>query len=677
MRARIALLEGEKRGSEGILRDLSRRCRMLEGALKGERSKFLSSTNALSTKPQGTQSVDSVPTQGSILAPTALHPTSAASVGGGSQVSSRASSSMGLHPPLVGGGIGGARDPRGRARSRDYLKQCLQEITYLTSPSTLNPLSTTSHSAPTIPRPKKLLPDLQIPPSTAPPTQPGSIHLPIPIPTPPPPTSYPSDYPSSFIPLKRVFSSPGHSATALSSPRLELKRELGPPPPPHLPSPTKIPERILEETPPQLAITTTTASPRPPLPTPPPPDSSSQRLTAIFAPASDESWKETLREAGKNAFPPVDEGLGVGGWDFDEDDEEEGRGKDGTEGEERKWSPVKTLRSHLDSVRSVSVKMEEDGEVVVVSGGDDMTVKVWRLENGIVAGGNTKELEPQATLRANTSAITTVLISPSTNRFYTASMDSTINVYKFPSKDSDTYGPITTSLLISGPWKLHSNSVWGLCLIPKEDGGELVVSIGAEGLIVVSNEDGELVKSWEFEEGASRKKKPGPTAIVAAGDDRIAVAGQDSSIRVWDVRGCERSRMKSDQTYDGTPRTQINALLKHPTEDWLISGHEDKYIRVFDIETGNCLNSLIAHLDSVTSLTYSPSLQTLISAGHDNSLRFWQLEEGAEVKWKSIQEIPAHRPKGSEGILDVDWCEGAGEGVLVSAGADGTVKLWA
>lgn len=47
------------------------------------------------------------------------------------------------------------------------------------------------------------------------------------------------------------------------------------------------------------------------------------------------------------------------------------------------------------------------------------------------------------------------------------------------------------------------------------------------------------------------------------------------------------------------------------------------------------------------------------------------------MKWKSIQEIPAHRPKGSEGILDVDWCEGAGEGVLVSAGADGTVKLWA
>lgn len=32
------------------------------------------------------------------------------------------------------------RDPKSRARSRDYLKQCLQEITYLTSTQALNPL---------------------------------------------------------------------------------------------------------------------------------------------------------------------------------------------------------------------------------------------------------------------------------------------------------------------------------------------------------------------------------------------------------------------------------------------------------------------------------------------------------------------------------------------------------
>ncbi len=33
-----------------------------------------------------------------------------------------------------------AKDPKSRAKSREYLKQCLQEISYLTSATTLNPL---------------------------------------------------------------------------------------------------------------------------------------------------------------------------------------------------------------------------------------------------------------------------------------------------------------------------------------------------------------------------------------------------------------------------------------------------------------------------------------------------------------------------------------------------------
>ena len=37
MRARIALLEGEKRGNEAALKSLGRRCKMLEMALRGER----------------------------------------------------------------------------------------------------------------------------------------------------------------------------------------------------------------------------------------------------------------------------------------------------------------------------------------------------------------------------------------------------------------------------------------------------------------------------------------------------------------------------------------------------------------------------------------------------------------------------------------------------------------
>lgn len=35
--------------------------------------------------------------------------------------------------------------------------------------------------------------------------------------------------------------------------------------------------------------------------------------------------------------------------------------------------------------------------------------------------------------------------------------------------------------------------------------------------------------------------------------------------------------------------TQINALASHPTMPLLVTGHEDKYIRIFDISAGKPL----------------------------------------------------------------------------------------
>lgn len=68
-----------------------------------------------------------------------------------------------------------ARDPRARARSRDYLKQCLLEVSYLTSPQAMNPLPNrpivSNGSIPALPnlpafepnalnsRPRKVVPD--------------------------------------------------------------------------------------------------------------------------------------------------------------------------------------------------------------------------------------------------------------------------------------------------------------------------------------------------------------------------------------------------------------------------------------------------------------------------------------------------------------------------------------
>ena len=39
---------------------------------------------------------------------------------------------------------------------------------------------------------------------------------------------------------------------------------------------------------------------------------------------------------------------------------------------------------------------------------------------------------------------------------------------------------------------------------------------------------------------------------------------------------------------DGTPNTQINKVVCHPTLPIVVTGHEDKYIRFYDANTGTC-----------------------------------------------------------------------------------------
>ena len=80
---------------------------------------------------------------------------------------------------------------------------------------------------------------------------------------------------------------------------------------------------------------------------------------------------------------------------------------------------------------------------------------------------------------------------------------------------------------------------------------------------------------------------------------------------------------------------------------------------------------MLAHLDSVTTLAIDPAGFSLVSGGHDCSVRFWDLLNSRAC----VQEMTSHREKGREGVLDVVFHPSLP--FLASAGADGVVKLYA
>ncbi|KAJ7090211.1 WD40-repeat-containing domain protein [Mycena belliarum] len=704
MRARIALLEGERRSFENVKLDLMRRIKMLEYALRMERSKQLAqpSTASQSVPPaklaaiQGLtsstsqkddaqshkeessgsspRSEDSPLPDGRVNGVASIGPSGRPNSWGGSNWTNGPSTGTvaGLGKPPPG------RDPKSRARSRDYLKQCLQEISYLTSPQAMNPLPNrpllnngniplTLPNAPPFEqmafngRPRKLLPEtgkdfpilngnisLMSGPSSAPAATGAQV----------PNLERSNPLGSGMLQLQHM---PQQSQQSSPNPAV-MQQNVVPSQPPSLPAGER--ERDRE-------------------------DNEPRQLTAIFRPDDAGEWKEKLRLS-HEAEQASRFAREQQGWDRRDDDD--GKDDDGevdeeessvvSDGEGNKvWRPKRTLRNHLDAVRALAFHPHE---LSLATGGDDCTVKIWRMDvAGLASSASrpTTEIEPQLTLRGHSAAITRLIHAPSKQLLYSASLDSSIRVWALPSPSHTTYAPYDETRA-RGELIGHTDAVWDLALVRDES---TLISCGAEGVVKVWDVSGpsgggslKLTWGWSGLQSSDEPQEdgdaPGATAVEALKVDlkKVAVAYQNAVVKIFDLEnGKELSRLPTDISYDGTPATQINRIVSHPTMSLLVTAHEDKYIRIFDIITGQCTHSMLAHLDGVTSLSIDPAGFSLVSGSHDCSVRFWDLLGSRAC----LQEITSHREKAREGVLDVEFHPSLP--FMASAGADGVVKLYA
>jgi striatin 1/3/4 len=706
MRARIALLEGQRRSFENVKLDHMRRIKMLEYALRVERSKQLTqSASSLSTQSKGTSSNkddagSGAPKQGSGssspgspdspvatearlpatvpngVAPPAAGPASqpdatrpqtwsgtnwAPSSGGPNGVSPAGSTNAALlGKPQPG------RDPKSRARSREYLKQCLLEVSYLTSPQAMNPLP----NRPIVGTGNTGLP--------APPSLPN-------LPTFGDPVAF-NGRPRKLVPEVGKDFPNLNGVTAVPNPGIQSLQAEKDKDPFH-DKERGIPDQRTSE-PVEAPVSTSSANTlaaaaevSQPISQQDQSSTEENQLTAIFRPDSAGSWRIRLRnanEAAKSAKGKDDELMQLSAPTTNEDDEEDSESvvSEGSTGN-KIWRTKRTLRNHLDAVRAV---VFYPNDLSLATAGDDCTVKIWRMDvNNMTSTATrpTTEIEPQVTMRGHTSAVTRLVTSHSKRLLYSASLDSTIRIWSLPPATHTTYAPFD-SARSRGVLVGHTDSVWGLTLLKDRD---ILISCGAEGATKVwdvsaANGQGNLKSSWGYNGlgGASTSADAvSATAVEGLKTDlkTVAVAYRDSIVKLFDVEtGKEVNRLKTDLSYDGTPATQINSIVSHPTMSLLVTAHEDKFIRIFDTSNGQCIHSMPAHLDAVTSLSIDSSGFSLVSGSHDCSVRFWDILNTRAC----VQEITTHRKKADEGVLDVQYHSSLP--FFASAGADGIVKVY-
>ncbi|XP_040189508.1 striatin-3 isoform X5 [Rana temporaria] len=327
------------------------------------------------------------------------------------------------------------------------------------------------------------------------------------------------------------------------------------------------------------------------------------------------------------------------------------------------WNPKYTLRSHFDGVRSLAFHPVEP---VLVTASEDHTLKLWNLQKTVPAKKSASlDVEPIYTFRAHIGPVLSLVVSSNGEHCYSGGLDATIQWWKMPSPNVDPYDTYDPSVL-AGTLAGHTDAVWGLSHSGIKDS---LLSCSADGTVRLWNppESKPCVGTYN-----GNKEHGIPTSVDFVGcDPAHAVASFTSGcIIVYDLETSQSLLQLSSPTDSTIPfGGHINKIVSHPTLPVTIAAFEDRHIKFFDNKSGKTIHSMVAHLDAVTSLAVDPNGIYLMSGSHDCSIRLWNLDSKT-----CVQEITAHRKKLDESIYDVAFHPS--KAFIASAGADALAKVF-
>jgi WD40 repeat protein len=113
------------------------------------------------------------------------------------------------------------------------------------------------------------------------------------------------------------------------------------------------------------------------------------------------------------------------------------------------------------------------------------------------------------------------------------------------------------------------------------------------------------------------------TAISATGDSRFVVSGSsDKTLKLWELESgqCLRTFVGHD--------ADVNAVAVVPHSPFVVSASRDETVRLWNTDSGKCVRALEGHVGEVGCLTVARNGQTAISGGEDCTLRLWELGSG-------------------------------------------------
>ena len=81
---------------------------------------------------------------------------------------------------------------------------------------------------------------------------------------------------------------------------------------------------------------------------------------------------------------------------------------------------------------------------------------------------------------------------------------------------------------------------------------------------------------------------------------------------------------------DGTDYSPAKCVTFHPRRPWLLSGHADGAVRLWDHHDGRLLARLACHRGPVRAVACHGQRQLVVTGGDDTRVKVWSCEKGPD-----------------------------------------------